>query len=230
MHKGPVRKRIYIFNLADIGINIVTDVTGTETEWRELEEKLHAFFREHHRVSRRNRNWAIVDLNTREYIVYGSAGFARSIRRSFGNGGWRNQLIGGSEGKPEAIGNIKSLVWNLLPEGMVARSYRYDPAARVLWSDPQIERFVCLHLLSNLGGAGAPATWSVRDCRAVLSDGRVVKVELPFKEIPRGGGSPSFVRGHAARDLVNLQKIEFFKSIDNSLTAAEVMSGREISY
>lgn len=57
-----------------------------------------------------------------------------------------------------------------------------------------------------------------------MSDGRVVKATLPFEEIPRGEAAVAFLHAHAKRDQVDLRRIEFFRSIDNSYIADEMQT------
>ena len=219
MNGELVRKRIYIYSEANINLQSVTDVSGPADAWNILKEKLHSRFREYHRACNRNRNWAIVDLDSGDYEVFGSRGFASSIRHSFAKGGWRNQLVGATAGSPDIR------VEELMPKEMTARRYIFDLGSPVAWNGGKIERLLCLHLLDSRNSIPA---WTVIYCQAVMRDGRVVKVSLPFKEIPKGDDPLSVIQAHARKDQVDLEKIEFFKSIDNPNTLSEITKGQKV--
>jgi hypothetical protein len=66
------------------------------------------------------------------------------------------------------------------------------------WSDPDLKRVTRLRLLSD---PGFPM-WDVSYCFGEMKDGRCVRVQLPFDQLPKGGKLQKTIVEYAKRDKV----------------------------
>lgn len=73
------------------------------------------------------------------------------------------------------------------------------------WSSPELERVVRFRLL---GDPGFPFL-DVSYCHGKMRDGRYVRVELPFDQLPKAKWKTELVR-HAQRDGVNAKRLGMF--------------------
>lgn len=77
------------------------------------------------------------------------------------------------------------------------------------WTDPNLKRVTRLRLLSD---PGFPM-WDVSYCFGEMKDGRCVRVQLPFDQLPKGGRLQRTIIEYAKRDKVYAKGLGILQAI-----------------
>lgn len=94
------------------------------------------------------------------------------------------------------------------PLDSVTEAMISNATGMVAWTDPKLARVVRLRLISDVGFP----YWDVSYCYGQLKDGTVVRVQLPFSQLPKFNINGKIVE-YAVRDHVFAKGLGIFNAI-----------------